>query len=110
MGDAEKIGLLHNVAFSAFQSNLFDDALKAFHLAIELDPGNPESYYLLCSFYALRGQEREALAWLNKTLVKAQVAGVDYFETISQDDNLAPLHQSRRYQAIMAKYFPGRSE
>lgn len=83
-----------------------DHATKAFLLATEFDPNDAWNHYLLCTAYALSGQEREALDSLEKCLEKAGASAGDYYEQIQSDKNLNALRESKRYLKILQHYFP----
>ncbi len=105
---AGQVQVFHEIGYAAFQSEMYDEALRAFETAVGLDAAEPWNHYLACMFYTLRGQEDKALDALQTTLEKARAANEDYFERASTDENLAPLRETERYQALMEEFYPGR--
>lgn len=104
----DKVSLLFETGKTFMRSEAFDDALRAFRLALDFDPDEPLGHYALCTYYALRGQGDEAVRHLEMTLKKARVSGEDYFDRIAEDENLEAIRSNDKYIRLMAQYFPGR--
>jgi len=104
----DKIGVLFETGKTFMRSEAFDDALRAFQLALDFDPDEPLGYYALCTYHALRGQADEAVNYLEKTLEKAGMSEEDYFDRIVEDENLEAIRSNGEYIRLMAQYFPGR--
>ncbi len=69
---------------------------------IQENPENGMAYQNVACLYALAGLEKEALEWLDRTLIK--FPGV--YWSISTDLDLYPLNQSAAFKALMKKYMP----
>lgn len=103
----DKISLLFETGKTFMRSEAFEDALRAFRSALDFDPAEPLGHYALCTYYALRGQEDEAVRYLELALEKAQISGEDYFDRIAEDENLEAIRSNERYIRLMVQYFPG---
>ncbi len=106
----DKINVLYQSGMTFMRTDAYDDALRAFRLAVKLDPDEPLGYYALCSYYALKGQPDEAVSYLEKTLEKARTSGVDYYDQITADENLEVIRTHKKYIRIMAQYYPDRQD
>ncbi|MBK8702496.1 MAG: tetratricopeptide repeat protein [Saprospiraceae bacterium] len=91
----DKINVLYQSGMTFMRTDAYDDALRAFRLAVKLDPDEPLGYYALCSYYALKGQPDEAVSYLEKTLEKARTSGVDYYDQITADENLEVIRTQK---------------
>ncbi len=102
---ALKLEFIQEAALSLFRRQKPDEAIRVLQLALETKPSDPWTYYLLCSIYAAQGQERKALDHLEKSLERAKIAGENYKEVIKNDENLSVLKTSKRYKAVMRRFF-----
>ncbi|MCF8414846.1 MAG: caspase family protein [Crocinitomicaceae bacterium] len=61
---------------------------------------NPNASYNLACFYALSGQQKEAL----KQLEKAFSAGWSDFDWLEKDSDLATIKETKKFKALLKKY------
>lgn len=106
----DKINILYESGLTFMRTEAYDDALRAFLLALDTDPAEPLSYYALCTYSALRGQPDEAVNYLENTLEKARAREEDYFDRIVADENLEAIRKHPKYVQLMAEYFPNRQD
>jgi tetratricopeptide (TPR) repeat protein len=85
-----------NLGFTALQARDFDTALGAFQHAIQLNHRVPTSTYNVACVYAVRGDNDNAFAWLQK----ARDAGFDLRNYLFSDDDLDSLHDDPRWDAL----------
>jgi Flp pilus assembly protein TadD len=85
-----------NLGFTALQARDFDTALGAFQHAIQLNHRVPTSTYNVACVYAVRGDNDNAFAWLQK----ARDAGFDLRSHLFSDDDLDSLHDDPRWDAL----------
>lgn len=79
----------------------FDDSVKRFQAAIELDPASPDAYYNIACAYSKKGDKPKAIDWLEKSLDK----GFDDAAHIDKDADLDAIRGERRFLEVMAKRF-----
>jgi tetratricopeptide (TPR) repeat protein len=102
---ALKVAFIQQTGYTAFLQQKAEDAIRTLYLAIEVNPADPWTYFLLCTIYAAQGQERKALDLLEKSLERAKLTGENYFEVIDKDENLKALKTEKRYKTLMQRFF-----
>jgi tetratricopeptide (TPR) repeat protein len=102
----DKIYVLQQSGLTFMRSDAYDDAQRAFQMAVDLDPDEPLGYYAWCAYYSLLKQADKALDNLETALEKAQAREEDYFDTITGDEYLDFIRDQSQYRQIMTKYFP----
>ncbi len=76
----------------------FGEAERALKESLEVDPGNPTSYYNLACVYALTGRPDDAM----EHLTKAAGAGFTDFRHIEKDSDLDSLRGRKDYAFLLA--------
>lgn len=107
-----KLLILYGVSNAYVQSENHDSIPRVYEMAIAINPNEPYTDYLLCTYLANRGMEKEALVHVEKTLRKAQHTGEsnDYFELITQEQALDSLRGLDRFREIMHQFFPNKQD
>jgi tetratricopeptide (TPR) repeat protein len=76
----------------------YEVSFADYQTAIKLNPADPNAYYNLACRYALRKNDTEACAWLQKAVEK----GFRQWEFIKKDGDLDAIRSSSCYRKIMA--------
>ena len=94
------------------QSDNNNQVQGIYAMAIAINPSEPYTDFLFCTYLADRGMEKEALAHVEKTLQKAQKTGEsdDYFDLLMEEQTLGALRTSDSFQEIVHQFFPNRKE
>lgn len=95
-GDAPTDGRFwYRYGSSLHQTGRIEEAIRAYETAESIGP-NPFVRYNLACAMASRGQNDEALAWLDK----AAAAGFNQLAMMEADPELAPVRNDKRYVAL----------
>ena len=79
---------------------LYDKAMAAMDSIIARDPADDGCYYDAACLYSRMGKEKEALAFLEKSLVN----GYRNFAHIERDEDLDLIRQTDEFKRLIAKY------
>ncbi|WP_425290871.1 DUF2610 domain-containing protein [Spirosoma linguale] len=83
----------------------YDEALKQFARAIELNPSQESTYlYNIACNYSLQNRQADALLYLEKAINR----GYKDHEAIMKDLDFTSIRQSDGFRRLMARYFPGK--
>ena len=93
-GPGETIGAFYRL----YREKDYDGALSACLEGLEVNPGNAMILYNVACLESLLGRPEEAL----EPLAEALAAWPDYKEQAAADDDLAPLRDDPRFQALVA--------
>jgi Tfp pilus assembly protein PilF/uncharacterized caspase-like protein len=104
--------ILYGVMNAYVQSDNNNQIPGIYAVAIAINPSEPYTDFLFCTYLADRGMEKEALAHVEKTLQKAQKTGEsnDYFDLLMEEQMLDSLRNSNQFREIMHQFFPDRQE
>jgi len=105
---SKKIEVFHGIGINTYDANLYEPTIEAFKKAIQLDKNDPWNYYLFCTIYIYLDEEDKAFKQLEKVLKKADIKGEDYYDQISQDEDLSGLRAHPKYKPLMKQYYPDR--
>lgn len=80
--------------------------------AIAINPSEPYTDFLMCTYLAQKGLEKEALVHVEKILQKAQNTGEsdDYFDLLMEEQTLDSLRNSNQFREIVHQFFPDRQD
>lgn len=78
----------------------FDGAQKEFSKALELDPKNSNRPFGLACFFAVKGQNKEALEWLKK----AFDMGYSSFVSLKFDSDLDSIRETEEFKQMVNTY------
>lgn len=98
-GEAFKIGPGEALGpfFRNYRDGDYEGALAACRKALELHPGNPLILYNVACLESRLGRPDAALAALAESLA----AWPDYRELAARDADLAPLHETERFEPLL---------
>jgi len=76
----------------------FEKSFEDYQRAIKLNPDDPNAYYNVACRHALRKNEKEACAWLQKAIQK----GFTQWEYIKKDSDLDGVRNAPCYKEILS--------
>ncbi|MDX2134981.1 MAG: caspase family protein [Saprospiraceae bacterium] len=102
-----KLFVLYVVGDRFRSSGQTDEALKAYQLAVLVNPAEPLTDYYLCVYYTSLDQEKKAIQHLEIMMEKARAANIedDYLDLIEASPDLETLRKSSQFSEFYKRYF-----